>query len=71
MQVFIHIMTSNAMTIIYFLGCHDYHGNHDMVLEKTVGRAIKQEQLLDYFRVAESPYAGSLITKAKSTRYEK
>lgn len=53
------------------LGCHDYHGNHDMVLEKTVGRAIKQEQLLDYFRVAESPYAGSLITKAKSTRYEK
>jgi hypothetical protein len=53
------------------LGCHDYHGNHDMVLEKTVGRAIKQEQLLGYFSNAESPYLGSIITKARSTRYEK
>jgi hypothetical protein len=38
-------MTSNGKDWQTCLGCHDYHGNHDMVLEKTVGRAIKHGQI--------------------------
>ena len=53
------------------LGCHDYHGNHDMVLEKTVGRAINQQQIINYFNSGEQPYSGPVIKKAKSTLYEK
>ena len=53
------------------LGCHDYHGNHDMLIEKTVGRAIKKQKLINYFNNAEHPYSGPVITKAKSTLYEK
>jgi len=53
------------------LGCHDFHGNHDMKIEKTVGRHIKFNRILDYFNTGSSPYSGDIINKAKESIYEK
>jgi len=53
------------------LGCHDFHGNHDMKIEQTVGRHIKFKKIQDYFDTAPSPYSGELIHKAKESIYEK
>jgi len=53
------------------LGCHDYHGNHEMKLETTVGRSIKAKKIQAYFNSADFPYPGKLIHKAKESIYEK
>ena len=53
------------------MGCHDFHGNHKMDIEKIVGRSIKAAKIQDYFKTAPSPYLGGIIHKAKESIYEK
>lgn len=47
------------------LGCHDFHGNHDMKLPTEVGREIPPEKLEHYFSGGLSPYPGAIIHKAE------
>jgi len=53
------------------MGCHDFHGNHKMELETTVGRSIKTAKIQTYFNTAPTPYSGEIIHKAKESIYEK
>lgn len=48
------------------LGCHDYHGNHDMKTEDKLENAIKLKDLKNYFERGSHPYPGKIITKAKN-----
>ena len=53
------------------MGCHDYHGNHDMKLETNLKQRIKLKKIQSYFNTAPFPYSGELIHKAKESIYEK
>ena len=39
------------------LGCHDFHGNHEMELAQSLQDAIEPERIRDYFNGSRSPYA--------------
>ncbi len=52
------------------LGCHDFHGNHDMKLETNVKQRIPESILQNYFNAGDSPYRGEIITTARETIYE-
>ena len=47
------------------LGCHDFHGNHDMQAPTEVANALKPEDIGRYFQGGTSPYPGELIYSAK------
>jgi len=48
------------------LGCHDYHGNHDMKTEVKLENAVAVKDLKNYFNRGSHPYPGKIITKAKN-----
>lgn len=47
------------------LGCHDFHGNHIMEAEKSVGKAIPPERIRAYFDGGTSPYGNARHHQAK------
>ena len=47
------------------LGCHDYHGNHEMKTTAKLENAIKLDDLKNYFDRGSHPYPGKIINKAK------
>jgi len=48
------------------LGCHDYHGNHRMTINKEMDNLISERVVLNYFQGATSPYSLQKKYKAKS-----
>lgn len=46
------------------LGCHDFHGNHEMNLKTNVNEATSPKTLLDYFDTGISPYSKEKIVTA-------
>ncbi|MBZ0170170.1 hypothetical protein MELA_02430 [Candidatus Methylomirabilis lanthanidiphila] len=47
------------------LGCHDFHGNHIMQIEKSVEKRTPPEKIRAYFDGGSSPYGTNLHYKAK------
>lgn len=47
------------------LGCHDFHGNHDMKMPTELNHAIPANKISAYFKGAQSPYPGPVKHKAK------
>ncbi len=47
------------------LGCHDFHGNHIMQVEKSVDKRTPTEKIRAYFDGGSSPYGTNLHYKAK------
>nr|VFK27642.1 MAG: Cytochrome c3 [Candidatus Kentron sp. MB]VFK33024.1 MAG: Cytochrome c3 [Candidatus Kentron sp. MB]VFK75698.1 MAG: Cytochrome c3 [Candidatus Kentron sp. MB] len=49
------------------LGCHDYHGNHKMELNRDVDRLITRKELQKYFAgESDSPYGTKKFHKART-----
>ena len=53
------------------LGCHDFHGNHEMKIPQRLSERIQLEKIGEYFLRAKPPYPGKIIHKALSPDYEK
>lgn len=49
------------------LGCHDFHGNHEMKLAVEIDHTIAPSAIANYFNGADSPYPGKRIHSAKET----
>lgn len=48
------------------LGCHDFHGNHQMVPTNKVEQIIAAEKIHTYFQGGPSPYGNDRYHKAKT-----
>ena len=53
------------------LGCHDFHGNHEMKVAEKIDRAIPAERIKNYFAQGKDPFPGKIIHEAKTLDYEK
>ena len=47
------------------LGCHDFHGNHVMQLNRVVEQVLPSEKIREYFEGGASPYSDTKYYKAK------
>jgi len=52
------------------LGCHDFHGNHEMKTETDLKKLLTTERIEAYFKDSKSPYSENKKYKAKESRYD-
>ncbi|MFV1982859.1 MAG: cytochrome c3 family protein [Thiohalomonadales bacterium] len=52
------------------LGCHDYHGNHRMKVNKIYKNRISKNKLAGYFNSMKSPYSKSKFYKVPANKLE-
>jgi hypothetical protein len=48
------------------LGCHDFHGNHEMKTPTRLSEALPAQRIAEYFAGAPSPYPGEVVYAART-----
>lgn len=52
------------------LGCHDFHGNHEMKTETDLQQILSSQRIEEYFKDSKSPYSKDKKYKAKKSRFD-
>ena len=65
-----HTMLIKAGAWSTCLGCHDFHGNHEMDIPIKMDRLINVEALYTYFKGGPDPYSEKKFVDAKKVRHE-